>query len=153
MIYEGNVRKESGMRQYETLYILKPSLPEEEYEEAIANFNGIIEKNQGVMIKTDKWGERSLAYELKKFNKGFYVLLEYCGDAALTKELERLFRLEDKVLKYQTVKLSDRADPAALLQEVKRDVVETGESESVEEQAPPQDTTETNTDEVENGVR
>ncbi|MBW2096057.1 MAG: 30S ribosomal protein S6 [Deltaproteobacteria bacterium] len=141
------------MRQYETIYILKPSLPDEVYEEVIGKFNAIIEKNQGVMIKTDKWGERTLAYELKKFNKGFYVLLEYCGGAALTKELERLFRLDDKVLKYQTVKLSDRADPEALLKEAKGAAGETGDSEKAEEQAPVQDTTETNTEEVENGVQ
>jgi small subunit ribosomal protein S6 len=141
------------MRQYETIYIIKPSLPDEEYEDTISKFNGIIEKNQGVMIKTDRWGERTLAYELKKFKKGFYVLLEYCGDAALTKELERVFRLDDKVLKYQTVKLSDQADPAALLQDVKSDSAETGESESAEAQGPAQAATETNTDEVENGIR
>jgi len=147
---EGNVRKESVMRQYETIYILKPSLSEEVYEEVIGKFNAIIEKNQGVMIKTDRWGERTLAYQLNKFNKGFYVLLEYCGNAALTKELERLFRLDDKVLKYQTVKLSDRADPEALLKEARGPEEETEvEKEGVEEeQAPAQDTTETNTEEV-----
>jgi len=102
------------------------------------------------MIKTDRWGERTLAYQLNKFNKGFYVLLEYCGNAALTKELERLFRLDDKVLKYQTVKLSDRADPEALLKEARGPEEETEvEKEGVEEeQAPAQDTTETNTEEV-----
>ncbi|RLB18304.1 MAG: 30S ribosomal protein S6 [Deltaproteobacteria bacterium] len=138
------------MRQYETIYILKPSLSEEVYEEVIGKFNAIIEKNQGVMIKTDRWGERTLAYQLNKFNKGFYVLLEYCGNAALTKELERLFRLDDKVLKYQTVKLSDRADPEALLKEARGPEEETEvEKEGVEEeQAPAQDTTETNTEEV-----
>jgi len=148
MFCEGNVRKESVMRQYETIYILKPSLPDEAYEEVVGKFNAIIEKNQGVMIKTDKWGEKTLAYELNKFNKGFYVLLEYCGDAALTKELERLFRLDDKVLKYQTVKLSDRADPEALLKEAKGTEEETQSSENTEEQPPAQDTTETNTEEV-----
>jgi len=141
------------MRQYETIYILKPSLPDEVYEEVIGKFNAIIEKNQGVMIKMDKWGERTLAYELKKFNKGFYVLLEYCGDAILPKELERLFRLDDKVLKYQTVKLSDRADPEALLKEARGPAEETGDSENAEEPAPAQDTTETNSEEVENGVQ
>ncbi|RLF61851.1 MAG: 30S ribosomal protein S6 [Thermoplasmata archaeon] len=150
MFCEGNVRKESVMRQYETIYILKPSLSEEVYEEVIGKFNAIIEKNQGVMIKTDRWGERTLAYQLNKFNKGFYVLLEYCGNAALTKELERLFRLDDKVLKYQTVKLSDRADPEALLKEARGPEEETEvEKEGVEEeQAPAQDITETNTEEV-----
>ena len=54
------------MRQYETIYILKPSLSEEAYEEVIGKFNAIIEKNQGLVIKTEPWGERTLAYELKK---------------------------------------------------------------------------------------
>jgi small subunit ribosomal protein S6 len=89
---------------------------------------------------------------LKKSKKGFYVLLEYCGDAALTEELERVFRLDDKILKYQTVKLSDRADPAALLEEVQKASAETGKSESGKEQIPAQDTTETTEDEVGNGV-
>lgn len=152
MFCEGIVRKESVMRQYETIYILKPALPDEAYEEVVGKFNAIIEKNQGVMIKTDKWGERSLAYELNKFRKGFYVLLEYCGDAALTKELERVFGLDDKVLKYQTVKLSDRADPEAL-KEAKAVAGQKKGPENAEEQVPAQDTAETNTEEVENGIR
>lgn len=153
MFCEGNVRKENVMRQYETIYIVKPSLPEEAYDEVIAKFNAIIEKNQGVIIKTDRWGLKTLAYQLKKFNKGFYVLLEYCGNAELVKELERLFRLDDKILKYQTVKLSDRADPEALLEEIKAATGETGAEEKGEEEVPAQDTTDTNTREVENGVQ
>ncbi len=141
------------MRQYETIYILKPSLSEEAYEEVIGKFSAIIEKNQGLVIKTEPWGERTLAYELKKQMKGYYVLIEYCGDAALTEELERLFRLDDKVLKYQTVKLSDQVDPEALLKEVKAAAGEAEEEGTVQEDGEATDTTDSSTEEVENGVQ
>lgn len=141
------------MRHYETIYIMKPSLPEEDYEATIEKFNGVVEKNQGVMIKLDKWGERSLAYELKKFRKGYYVLLDYCGEAGLTQDLERVFKLDDKVLKFQTVKLSEHADLEALLPKEEKAADTTDESESVESEEPDQKNTETMSDEGEDGVR
>jgi small subunit ribosomal protein S6 len=102
------------MRHYETLYLLTPDLAEEEYKAEIAKFIDIIEKNSGDFIKTEEWGKRSLAYDVKKFDKGFYVLLDYCGDGALVSEIERNFKLDERVLKYQTLKLSDHADLEAL---------------------------------------
>ncbi len=139
------------MRQYETIYILRPSLAEGEYEEAQKKFVDLIEKNQGVMIKVDQWGERTLAYPLKKMNKGYYVVLEYCGDAGLTEELERVFKLDDGILKYQTVKISDNADPEALLPKEEAPEADQ-ETEAVAEEPPEQGTGETESDEVENGV-
>jgi small subunit ribosomal protein S6 len=140
------------MRQYETIYIMRPSLAEGEYGDAQEKFTGLIEKNQGVLIKVDQWGERTLAYPLQKMNKGYYVLLEYCGEAGLTEELERLFKLDDRVLKYQTVKISDNADPEALLpKEEPVEVVQ--EAEDVEGESREQGDGENQSDEVEDGVR
>ncbi len=102
------------MRHYETLYLLTPDLAEEEYKAETAKFIDIIQKNKGDLIKTEEWGKRSLAYDVKKFDKGFYVLLDYCGDGALVSEIERNFKLDERVLKYQTLKLSDHADLEAL---------------------------------------
>jgi small subunit ribosomal protein S6 len=98
------------MRHYETLYLLNPDLPEDEYKAETAKFIEIIEKNKGEFIKTEEWGKRSLAYDIKKFDKGFYVLIEYCGDGGLVSEIERNFKFDERVLKYQTLKLSDHAD-------------------------------------------
>ncbi len=106
------------MRYYETLYLLSPELSEDEYKEVISKFNGIVEKNKGVIIKVDEWGLRELAYRVRKFDKGYYILLQYCGEPGITKEIERDMRLDDRVMKYQTVKLSDKVDPAALKQEL-----------------------------------
>jgi small subunit ribosomal protein S6 len=123
------------MRNYETLYLLNPDLPEDEYKAETAKFLEIIEKNKGELIKTEEWGKRSLAYEVKKFDKGFYVLLEYCGDGGLVSEIERNFKLDERVLKYQTLKLSEHADVEALKASVKPDNAEEAEpAESHEEE-------------------
>lgn len=141
------------MRHYETIYIMKPSLAEADYEAAIEKFNGVVGKKQGVMIKVDKWGERSLAYGLKKFNKGYYVLLDYCGESGLTKDLERMFKLDDNVLKFQTVKLSEHADPEALLPKEEKAPEKEEEIGTVESEEPVLENTETMKDEGEDGVR
>jgi small subunit ribosomal protein S6 len=107
------------MRHYETLYLLNPDLSEDEYKAETAKFPEIIEKNKGVLIKAEEWGKRSLAYDVKKFDKGFYILLDYCGDGGLVSEIERNFKLDERVLKYQTLKLSEHADVEALRASVK----------------------------------
>ena len=102
------------MRYYETLYIINPNLAEDDYKDVLNKFKKIIEKNKGVVIKVDEWGKKTLAYQVRKFDQGNYVLLQYCGEPGITKELQRELRLDDRVLKFQTVKLSDHADPDEL---------------------------------------
>jgi small subunit ribosomal protein S6 len=129
------------MRYYETLYLINPDLKSEELEGVIAKFSGIVEKNNGVVIKLEDWGKRNLAYTVRKFNKGNYVLLKYCGDSGITGLLERDFKLDDKILKYQTVKLSDDADPEALKAEFE-EPAPTPAEEGEEAEAPAGDETE-----------
>jgi len=107
------------MRHYETIYIMNPNLGEEEYREAVDKFNALIEENKGLIIKTQEWGKQRLAYLIQKFNYGSYVFIEFCADAGVTAGLERAFKLDDRVLKCQTVKLADKVDPEALIQKEK----------------------------------
>jgi len=102
------------MRHYETVYIINPELADEEYREVVDKFNNLLEKEKGMLTKLEEWGKRTLAYEVKKFDKGSYVLLQYCGEPGIVEALKREMALDDRVLKYQTIKLSDQADPAAL---------------------------------------
>ncbi|MFH1243626.1 MAG: 30S ribosomal protein S6 [Pseudomonadota bacterium] len=102
------------MRYYETLYIINPDLADEDYREVVAKFAGIVEKNNGVVTRVHEWGKKALAYDVKKHDKGYYVLLRYCGDSGITDELKRDLKLDDRILKYQTIKLSDHADPEAI---------------------------------------
>ena len=123
------------MRYYETLYIINPNLADEDYRAVVAKFTDAVEKNKGVVTKVNEWGKKTLAYDIKKFDKGFYVLLQYCGEAGLTAELKRELSLDDRVLKYQTIKLSDDADPEKLKPKPdpsEAEPVETVEVEAVE---------------------
>ena len=103
------------MRQYETIFIVNPTLVEETYREVVNKFKNTIEKQKGAIVKAEEWGTQRLAYTVKKFDKGAYVLFNYCGDAGVSSELERELKLDDRVLKYQTVKLDEDVDPQALM--------------------------------------
>jgi len=118
------------MRLYETLYLINPDLADEDYRSEVEKFNQLVEKQEGVIIKTEEWGKRSLAYPVKKFNRGFYVLLQYCGDAGIVDELKRDLRLDERVLKFQTIKLSDHADPDELKAKAEKKKVKVAETES-----------------------
>ncbi|MHB1420380.1 MAG: 30S ribosomal protein S6 [Bacillota bacterium] len=88
------------MRDYEALFIIKPDL-EEEQTTAVANkFAGLIGDNGGEIIKVERWGKRRLAYEVKKYNEGVYVLLRFKALPAVPLELERVLKISDDILKY-----------------------------------------------------
>ncbi len=131
-------RERTSMRYYETLYIINPDLPEDGYREVVTKFTDLVEKNKGVVTKVDEWGIKTLAYAVKKFKRGSYVLLQYCGEPGITAELKREMSLDDRLLKYQTIKLSDNADPEALTaegnegQEEVEETAETAEETSAE---------------------
>ena len=137
------------MKHYETIYIANPNLGDEEYGDILTKFRDSIEKLKGIIIKTEEWGKQKLAYELRKFDSGFYVLTEYCGDPGMTGELERNLKLDERILKYQTVKLADTADPEVLIQQEKENreksrirAAEASEEEMHEEsleEGPPED--------------
>jgi small subunit ribosomal protein S6 len=118
------------MKHYETLYIVNPELDEEDYKAVVGKFKDLIEKEKGVIVKLDEWGKQRLAYPIKKADQGAYVLMDYCGGAGVTAVLERDLKLDDRILKYQTVKLADEVEPQALVQK---------EEEAKEETAPTED--------------
>ncbi|MCP3931633.1 MAG: 30S ribosomal protein S6 [Bacteroidetes bacterium] len=95
------------MRRYETIYILRPTLGEEEITTIVDNTNTIIADDGGVIIDTDKWGMRKLAYPIEKEAQGFYVYCDYAGTPAAVSEVERKFRIDDSVLRYMTIKTSE----------------------------------------------
>ena len=113
------------MRHYETIYIVNPNQSDEDYREIRDRCIDLLEKKKSVIIKIQDWGKQRLAYNVQKFNYGSYVLVDFCAEPGVTAELERNLKLDDRVLKYQTVKIADKADPEALLQqeEAKREIL------------------------------
>ncbi len=95
------------MRRYETIYILRPTLSEDEINTVIEGTNTVLGADAGQIISLDKWGLRKLAYLIKKEAQGYYVLCDYVTDPKNVAEMERKFRIDDAVMKYMTIKLAD----------------------------------------------
>lgn len=68
---------------------------------------------KGELIKLEDWGPKKLSYEIRKNTRGHYFLLDYLAATDLVRELERNLRLNDRVLKFQTVKISNQVSPEA----------------------------------------
>ena len=88
------------MRKYETLFILHPSLDEEAVKANIEKFKGVIENNGGVVDNVDFWGKRKLAYDIKKVGEGYYTLVNFSAEPELPKELDRMFRISESVIRH-----------------------------------------------------
>ena len=108
------------MRRYETFVIFDPDLSEEDRLPVIDRIKETITKQGGLLVLVDEWGSRKLAYAIKKKSRGYYVRLDYCGDGPLVNEMERFFRIDDRVLKYLTVQLEEQADVEEIKAEMAR---------------------------------
>ena len=102
------------MRRYETLFIVTPDSSEEDLKAVAAKIQGVVTGMNGIVASYDEQGKKKLAYSVKKQNKGYYVLMDYVGSSDIVSELERNMRLDDRVLKYLTVKLADQVDPESI---------------------------------------
>ncbi len=92
------------MRGYELMFIIRPDLDDEATEAVIEKVRSTIENNKGEIAKVDKWGKRRLAYEIKDLREGFYVVVNFKGDAALAAELDRVLKITDTVLRHMIVR-------------------------------------------------
>jgi len=98
------------MRRYETFVIIDPELSQDQREPLIGRVEELVSQMEGFLVLTDDWGERKLAYDIKKKGRGYYVRFDYCGLAPLVNEIERFFRIDDRALKYMTVLLNGDVD-------------------------------------------
>jgi small subunit ribosomal protein S6 len=102
------------MRHYETTYILRPTLGEEQLTEIIDRTNAIITNDGGAVICLDHWGIKRLAYEINKETQGYYIYLNYAAPGRTVNEIERIFKIDDRVLRFLTVKLGDAMNAEAI---------------------------------------
>ncbi len=93
------------MPNYETVFILKPTLSNEKVEEVLGKVKGIITSGNGTVILSDSWGKRRLAYPVKKNKEGSYYLLQFSADGHVVGVLENFFRTTDDIIKYITLKI------------------------------------------------
>jgi small subunit ribosomal protein S6 len=123
------------MRRYETIVIVDSELSENDRNSLLDRVKEIIPQQNGVLIKEDLWGTKKLAYEIKKKARGYYARFDYCGMGTLVDELERFFRIDDRVLKYLTVQLDAAADVEKIQAEMA--ALEAGTSAAADQAAAP----------------
>jgi len=118
------------------VYIINPNLDTESLNEVVAKFSDIITKLKGYVLKVNEWGKRKLAYEVRQFDKGYYVLCDFCGDSKTVNELEKNLKLDDRVLQYITVKIDEDVDPQELMsgEQQQEKVAEESHDQAIEEE-------------------
>ena len=95
---------------YETCFIARQDLSPSQVEDLTKNAEKIITDFKGKIHKTEDWGQRTLAYRIKKNRKGHYVLLEYEAPAEAVVELNRVLNINEEVLRFLTLKLEKLSD-------------------------------------------
>ncbi len=89
---------------YETMYILRPDLNDEQVEQAIAKYENLVREQGGENIQIQNRGKRRLAYEINRQRDGIYIQLNYTGPGNIIAPLERAMRLSEEVIRYLTIK-------------------------------------------------
>ncbi|NPA29065.1 MAG: 30S ribosomal protein S6 [Epsilonproteobacteria bacterium] len=97
-------------RHYETLFVVKPTLTEEEIKAQIENVKSILTKNGAQIAGEFDWGMRKLAYEIEKNQRGYYYVIYYTAPGALIKELERNFRYNEEIIRFLNVKYENKKE-------------------------------------------
>ena len=121
------------MRKYETIFILQPELSEDDIKSVTTKAQDVISSYKGECLRMDDWGIRKLAYPIKKSARGRYYYLRFDGESALIAELERRLRLDEKVLRYQSINITDL--PERIVPEKKVELAEAPMEETMEESA------------------
>ncbi|MDD3579688.1 MAG: 30S ribosomal protein S6 [Desulfobacca sp.] len=106
------------MRRYESVFVINPDLMDAEIEATVDKFTGIISSQDGTLFNREDWGRRKLAYRIQKFTRGYYVLTDFAGEPAVVSELERNYKLDDRIIRFLTIKTSDRVDVEAVKAEL-----------------------------------
>jgi small subunit ribosomal protein S6 len=112
-------------------------LSQDQREQVIHRVEELIDQMDGFLVFTDDWGERKLAYDIKKRSRGYYVRFDYTGLSPLVNEIERFFRIDDRALKYMTVLLDKVVDLEKIKAE-KAEAASKAESEKAAQEVPPQ---------------
>ncbi len=99
------------MRDYEVLYIVRADLDDDKVQDAVKRVNALIERSGGTVERTNLWGKRKLAYEVKHQKEGSYVLQDFQLDPDRVPELESSLKITEEVLRHLIVRKPEKAAP------------------------------------------
>ena len=93
------------MNHYETVFIMNPVLSEDQVKEAVKKFVNHIKANKGKITNEENWGLKKLKYTIQKKKTGFYYLVEFQADGKIINDYEVEFKRDERVIRWQTVRL------------------------------------------------
>ena len=126
-------------RTYELMFIVRPDMTEEDLDKLIANLQSVVPGSGGTVKRVDKMGKRRLAYTVRRFHEGIYVLLVVEGGGAVIHELERRLRVTEPVIKFLTVRVDEeqkRLDKIKKLRDSRKKVSAQPAAAAAAEEAP-----------------
>jgi small subunit ribosomal protein S6 len=106
------------LQRYEVVAIVIASLSDDDINALIERSQTIITDRKGVIAKTEKWGKKHLAYEIKKQKDGYYFLIDFAGDGAIVAEIERNYKINDRIIKFMTAKKEGAVTREGIEQEI-----------------------------------
>jgi small subunit ribosomal protein S6 len=98
------------MNCYETLFVVKPTLTEQEIASQIAKIKDVLAKEGAELVTTDDMGMRKLAYTVEKQNRGYYTVLYYKAEGSKIAEIERNLKINEDIIKFLTVKYGSKKE-------------------------------------------
>ena len=127
-------------RFYEVMFIVRPDIADEELDKLIAGLEQTVTTGGGTVRSTEKMGRRKLAYLVRKFSEGNYILMTVDADGPLVAELERRLRVTEPVIKFLTVRMDEeekRMDKVKALRASRQKLSEQPAPEAAESPAEP----------------
>jgi len=106
-------------RTYELMFIVRPDMPEEEQDKLIANLETQVGNAGGTIKSMERMGKRRLAYMVRKFQDGIYVLMVLEGEGGMVKEVERRLRVTEPVIKFMTVRVDEEQKRLAKIKAIR----------------------------------
>lgn len=101
-------------KEYETIYILRSDVDADTADKVQGRVAEVVGRDNGKLVKVESWGRRKLAYPVGKQKKGVYIYVKYVGRGGVVQELERNLKLQDSVLKFQTVLTNEDVDVSSV---------------------------------------
>jgi len=127
-------RRKHVTGRYETILVGVPTLTDDEFSEIVSSLQATVTEGKGTVIRTEPWGKRKLAYRVQKFDEAHYALLFYEGPSSLVHELERRIRMNERLMRFLTVKVDWEEKVArAAAEKAARRPRSTGEAAVVED--------------------
>ena len=121
------------MRHYETLFVLKPTLTDEEKQARFDFIKEVIQNNGGEIVATENVGMRKLAYPIEKFERGHYYIIYFKAPAQAVRELERIYRITEDIIRFLTIKYETKKDISAWEKMVERAKKLSGQQQATQE--------------------